>query len=134
MAVRERRLLWLRALLHDASEAYCNDIARPVKRSISGYDEIETANQRAIEQRFGIPWHGAFNSEALQLIKQADNAMLLAEQSVIMKPAPATWAPVEVPPAMLASAEHRLGSGAPARWTPAKAERVFLARYLELAT
>lgn len=89
-------------LLHDAPEAYCHDLIRPIKRCVTGYDVVEAANQTAIYERFAIDtMHGLE-----YLIKQADNAMLLAEQEWIMKPAPAKWNPVDVPDAMLADARR----------------------------
>lgn len=113
-----------RALLHDASEAYCHDITRPLKRHLGGYRDIEQANQMAVHDRFGLPW---VDAEADALIKLADGAMLLAEQAELMKPPPAPWARLNVPAEMLAAARRRqLGLS----WCEAK--RAFLARYREL--
>ncbi len=36
------------ALLHDASEAYCGDMVRPLKNLLPGYREIEEKIHRAI--------------------------------------------------------------------------------------
>lgn len=50
--------LGLHGLLHDASEAYLSDIARPVKRAptFSGvYDEIEDRLMSAIAEAFDLP-------------------------------------------------------------------------------
>ncbi len=44
------------ALLHDASEAYVVDIPRPAKRQLGDYVRIEEAIQRAVAERFGLPW------------------------------------------------------------------------------
>jgi len=44
------------ALLHDASEAYVVDIPRPAKRQLTEYMEIENAIQRAVAERFDLPW------------------------------------------------------------------------------
>lgn len=73
------------ALLHDASEAYVVDIPRPLKPYLSGYKEIETRVWRAIADRFGLP------HEMPASVKEADNAVLLAEADQIMKPHPAPW-------------------------------------------
>ncbi len=43
-------------LLHDASEAYVVDIPRPVKRHLKEYMAIEDAIQRAVAERFSLPW------------------------------------------------------------------------------
>lgn len=93
-------------LLHDAAEAYCHDLIRPIKRSITGYAGIESQNFHAICERFDLQVAdlAMFND----LVKQADNAMLLAEQSMLMRPAPAKWAPVDVPEAMIEDAKQYL--------------------------
>jgi 5'-deoxynucleotidase YfbR-like HD superfamily hydrolase len=46
----------LQGLLHDASEAYCQDIASPLKRTaqLSGYREVEAKLQNAIANKFNI--------------------------------------------------------------------------------
>lgn len=88
-------------LLHDAPEAYCHDLIRPIKRCIEGYVEIEGLNYDAICKRFRL--RGLKPNEAA-LIKQADNAVLLAEQARLMGPAPAKWTPIEVPDQMVIDA------------------------------
>ena len=75
----------LHGLLHDAAEAYVGDIIRPLKRHITGYDEIEDRIWRAIAARFGL------SPEMPESVKAADNAVLLAEQQQIMGPAPLPW-------------------------------------------
>lgn len=47
----------LRALMHDATEAYLGDIPRPIKRApqMAGYAEMEAAVERAICARFDLP-------------------------------------------------------------------------------
>lgn len=42
------------ALMHDASEAYLSDIARPFKGSVGGYKEIEEKIQTLCFRAFGI--------------------------------------------------------------------------------
>jgi uncharacterized protein len=70
--------LALVGLLHDAPEAYINDIARPVKVNLVGYAEIEDANWRAVAQRFGLP------DEMPPEVKTADIAVLYAEKAQLM--------------------------------------------------
>lgn len=77
--------LALIGLLHDATEAYCVDVPRPLKVALSEYKDIEDRIWRAIATRFGLPL------KMPQAIKDADNAVLLAEQQQIMKSAPAPW-------------------------------------------
>lgn len=75
----------LKALLHDATEAYCVDIPRPLKRFIPGYVEIEERNWVAIAQRFDL------TPDMPDEIKYADNSVLLAEADQILKKHPAPW-------------------------------------------
>lgn len=123
------RQLVLHALLHDAAEAYCNDIARPVKRSITGYDEIEGLNAAVIFERFGLP---GLRPHDQKLLKQADNAMLVAEMEVLMKPPPVAWTPVDVPDDMLREARYRVSWGK--QWGPLAWEANFLHRFTELTS
>lgn len=102
-------------LLHDATEAYIADIARPVKRHLPNYIEIEDQNWRVISARFGVRY------EMYPEVKQMDNDMLIAERHQIMTPTDFEWS-VE-------------GTAAPVhihRWTPEEAELMFLQRYIEL--
>ncbi|MGN5375860.1 hypothetical protein [Sphingomonas hankookensis] len=73
------------ALMHDATEAYLVDIPRPIKPYLQGYKEIEDRLWRAIAQRYGC------HADMPQEVKDADNAVLLAEQQQIMAPSPAPW-------------------------------------------
>lgn len=43
-------------LMHDASEAYCGDVASPLKRLIPGYKNIEESVQEAIAVYYGLTW------------------------------------------------------------------------------
>lgn len=73
------------ALLHDASEAYVLDVPRPLKAFLPGYKEIEHRVWEAVAEHFKLP------VEMPQAIKDADNAMLLAEADQIMTVPPAPW-------------------------------------------
>lgn len=117
----------LRALLHDAPEAYCHDLIRPIKRSVRGYDQVEYRNWCAILQRFNIS-----TPDSRGDIKQADNSMLLAEQAVLMRPAPAKWSPLEVPAIMLDTAKAYLGDGRKP-CVPEQAKALFLEAFHGLA-
>jgi 5'-deoxynucleotidase YfbR-like HD superfamily hydrolase len=120
--------LALRGLLHDAAEAYCNDIARPVKRDLVGYAEIEGLNEAVIFERFGLPGVGPEDQRAL---KAADNAMLVAEQHWVMAPCDHRWQPQEVPEHLLVRANDHLRRAAPG-WGHGRAEWEFLQRFKEL--
>lgn len=66
------------ALLHDASEAYVVDIPRPAKRQLTEYIKIEDAIQRAIAERFNLPW------PMPQEVHEADNDILSLELRAYM--------------------------------------------------
>ncbi len=68
----------LEALLHDASEAYCNDISRPLKTLLPDYRFIEARVDAAIRGKFGLP------SVESKEVKIADQRMLLTEQRSLM--------------------------------------------------
>jgi hypothetical protein len=70
------------ALLHDASEAYVVDIPRPAKRHLSEYLKIEEAIQRAVAERFGLPWPMPHE------VHEVDNAILALELRVYMPEQP----------------------------------------------
>lgn len=75
----------LAALLHDAPEAYTNDISRPVKYSLKEFVEIEKRLMGVITERFnlqGADW---------QLIKKMDNAMMATEAYQLMKSKGKGW-------------------------------------------
>ena len=52
--VPERDQMW--GLLHDASEAYISDIARPIKPHLANYKELEEGIMRVIAAKFDLPW------------------------------------------------------------------------------
>ena len=67
----------LETLLHDASEAYLSDIARPVKKApgfAETYHKYEAQLERAIQQRFGLPV-----GPMPDYVKKADDRMLGVE-------------------------------------------------------
>lgn len=72
----------LLGLLHDATEAYLNDLNRPVKHDpeMVAYRRIEALNWLAIAERFGLP------KVMPQEIHVADAAMLHAERLALLKP------------------------------------------------
>jgi len=62
------------ALLHDAAEAYCQDIPAPLKRLLPDYRRIETLVDDLIRSKFGLPLHQS------DLVKYADLTMLATER------------------------------------------------------
>jgi hypothetical protein len=72
-------------LMHDASEAYLADVARPIKNSIPDLLKAEEGLQKAIAERFGLSWP---MPECLDL---ADNQVLLAEKRDLLVSSPESW-------------------------------------------
>lgn len=70
----------LEALMHDASEAYCSDLSRPVKQALREYQIVEQINDTIIRERFGLPL------EESPCVKRADNDILLIEKSALLRP------------------------------------------------
>jgi hypothetical protein len=76
--------LW--GLLHDAAEAYCVDVPRPLKPFLPGYREIEAGVMDAVCERFGLD--PVMPAE----VKAADDGILHDEMAQIMSSPPAPWA------------------------------------------
>ncbi len=111
--------LW--GLLHDASEAYLADVARPVKYTdtFAGYREAEARLMGAVCQRFGLSPREPFS------VRWADDVMLATERRDLMPEHPWPWNYGDVPPVpMMERIEP---------WPPALAKASFLWRYHELA-
>jgi hypothetical protein len=79
--------LVLEALLHDASEAYIADIARPFKHlpEMAPYRAIERSMEIVIAKRFGLP--ETMSPE----IKEADEILLTTEARDLMSPLVEGW-------------------------------------------
>lgn len=110
--------LALEALLHDASEAYCSDVVRPLKKALPDYLKIERLNDIAIRSRFGLP------HVEHPLVKQADTNILLTEAATLL-------------PAIPEGREWKTGgtldpSVVLQYWLPAIAEQQFLTRFYEI--
>jgi len=105
----------LEALMHDASEAYIADIARPVKPLLTNYGEIEDRLMRVIAAKYDFNW--PLPSE----VKDLDTAILRDEREQIMTP-------MMVPPS--AWGDTREGLGVEIKfWEPCKAEYEFLTAF-----
>lgn len=113
----------LAGLLHDAPEAYLNDLNRPLKRSpgLEEYRRIEVLNWWAVAARFDL------DIELPHEVEQADNEILFHEQAVLMPPAPEglDWGMGLPRPAVLRPSLLHC-------WDWIQAEREFLHRYKEL--
>jgi hypothetical protein len=111
------RALALWGLMHDASEAYLNDIASPVKRDsmFAGYRFAEARLMKVIVERFSL-W-----LEEPNKVRDADLRALATEARDLMKDPPALWDKLPEP------LERRIRT-----WSPRKAERQFLKRFRSL--
>ena len=100
----------LAALLHDASEAFMNDINSPLKALLPGYKRIEKKVEKEIFKRFGLkfPMHPS--------IKVADTNIFQAEDYY------------------LRGNVNKLGPyfKPVVAWTAAKSKKKFLERFMEL--
>lgn len=68
--------LW--ALLHDATEAYLPDVARPVKQSLPGFKEVESRLMQVIARRYGLL------GDMPKSVKVEDTNALATEQRDLM--------------------------------------------------
>lgn len=106
----------LAGLLHDATEAYISDIARPLKKNDSyfaaEYREVECLLAKAIGDRFGVTLEPLPAS-----VKWADDVLLRSEirDHMPFEPYPGDFLPFYITP-----------------WTPDVAELKFLDRYYDL--
>jgi hypothetical protein len=101
------------ALLHDASEAYVVDIPRPAKRQLDEYIKIEESIQRAIAERFTLPW------PMPQEVHEVDHAILSLELRAYMPEQPEHL----LPPLPIL----RLADGLPSKpLSPINAKKSFL--------
>lgn len=81
----------LEALLHDAAEAYVNDLSSPLKRGVAEYNQIEHDNHYAIRLRFGVETNG------LQELDKADKRMLHLELAHLFPGPHKGWEPPPLP-------------------------------------
>jgi hypothetical protein len=106
----------LQGLLHDATEAYCVDVPRPLKKALGwSYETIESGISFSIAVKFNLPF------EMDESVKRADNDVLLAERDALFDREAAAWS---IP-----------GTPAPVQircLSPREAEMAFLRRFLEI--
>lgn len=107
----------LEALLHDAAEAYVNDLVRPLKYALPDYRALEDRVDAAIRTRFMLT--GARPAE----VKEADLRILRDERDALMGDPPLPWTSIEQSP--------RLGVNIQC-WPPQIAEQMYLMRLAEL--
>lgn len=93
---REQKLA---GLLHDASEAYLSDIAKPIKEKLPDYNIIENRLMHCIAKKFGFQW------PMTKEVKEADRMALEYE-----------W-------------EHKVLRKGFKSLSPAEAKRLFLVKF-----
>lgn len=106
----------LELLLHDASEAYCADLARPVKHAAGlgdAFRAVEDRIQKVVAERFGLTF--PFSA----VVHKVDNVLLAAEQRQLMPRFRHVPAPMPYPFTI-------------EQWQPEHTEDRFLALYHEL--
>lgn len=107
-------------LMHDATEAYVNDLSRPLKNLLPEYKVVEERFALAIAEKFGV------THPLPKQVKDADNVSLLWERRDLMKAPPEAWV------------EEHLVTLVPEQplypWTPAEARAEFMHRFHELST
>jgi hypothetical protein len=115
--------LALSALLHDGSETYLSDLARPIKNTGplgSIYREVEGRVQKVVAEHFGLAYPFP------DIILSVDETLLRAEQRALMTPWPAD------PSVCLGTPTGPIALNYPGYitgWTPPDAKYRFLAMY-----
>jgi 5'-deoxynucleotidase YfbR-like HD superfamily hydrolase len=109
--------LALEALLHDAAEAYVNDLSRPLKHhsQMQGYRSVEDRVDLAIRSHFNLP------TLHTPRIKTVDNCLVVTEAKALLTVCDWTEGHADYPHLDLPAL------------SPAQAERRFLSRYADLA-
>jgi len=115
----ENRLV---GLLHDATEAYCGDIVRPLKQHLPGFGIIENGVWTAIAAKFEIPF--AIPEE----IAREDARALLAEKRDLLTHHEHKW---EFPQCAFPDLIPNPETIEP--WPPRNAESVFLSVFETLS-
>lgn len=91
----EERLTLLRALLHDAAEAYLLDVPRPLKEApgMIFYRRKHNETLKVILNKYGLYQHTNSTSfhTATHVIQHADNELLATEKVQVMAPEPQGW-------------------------------------------
>lgn len=105
----------LHGLLHDAQEAYCQDLAQPIKQFLPQYRDIEIKIEKAIAHKFGL----AFPMPPI--VKAMDGILLVTEMRDLMR-----------------GSDYKTRGFSPLPqkimpWSPQRARQEFLKRYNKLS-
>ena len=79
--------LALRALIHDAAEAYVGDMVRPLKHNMGTYRAVENKILGMVHYKVGL----TFNGHLVPEVKEADNRILLDERERFLEDSPYLW-------------------------------------------
>lgn len=104
-------------LLHDATEAYLPDVARPVKKNLPGFVEIEDRLMECIATKFRL------GGTMPVSVKEADVILLATERRDLMSDAPYRWTSTENVDPLINTIDP---------WGPELAKERFLQRFKEL--
>jgi uncharacterized protein len=73
-------------LMHDAAEAFCGDVVKPLKVMLDEFAEVERRVEAAIAEKFLID----FDRESAY-IREVDQAMLIAERNALFRADGVVW-------------------------------------------
>lgn len=109
-------------LLHDAAEAYVNDLSRQLKHhpSMRGYVDIEVHVDDRIRDKFGLPIITTPPGMSPE-VKTVDNCLVVTEARQLMENSEWTRGHLGYDDLILPS------------WGPEQAEQMFLRRFVEVA-
>jgi hypothetical protein len=74
------------ALMHDAAEAFCGDVVKPLKVMLAEYAGIEQRVEAVIAEKFGID----FRRES-EIVREIDHAMLICERRQLFSADNVIW-------------------------------------------
>lgn len=107
--------LW--GLFHDAAEAYCSDVPRPIKKNFPDYVKVEESIMELIASKYSL---GAFPN----IVKEYDDRILVDEKSQNMARSIQKWnLPENVPLNVKIEC-----------WLPHEAKDQFLKTYINLVS
>lgn len=108
----------LTALLHDASEAYLNDIAAPIKKLIPDYIEIEQKVTDAVVDKFNIIYPYP------KVVKEMDTLALCVEAKHLLPSKGVVWGG----DVAYIAGDRQLPFYSGIAWTPLRVRRLFTDR------
>jgi hypothetical protein len=109
-------------LMHDASEAYLPDIAKPIKHLIAGFMDIEDNLLHVIAKRFKLPWPKS------PIISRLDRLLFWREREVLL--GEPTW--IRRDPSFEDTPKMMREHIPIERWTPERARQEWWMRFCNL--